>query len=254
MKKNIISILLCLGCVSVFTQTRVVPKAGVSISNYRYGSGANSNLDEFYDPGIVIGALFGVGVEIPLAGGLSLQPEILFVQKGSSQESEIFEPYIDEEIDGQRIVVYDNIDESLNYLEVPLLLKYEFLGGSYGFHILGGPVISFGLSGKEEITLTDEFGTILNDQLPDFDFDFDLDFGSTSSDTYQGLDFGAAIGAGMYFELGSGRLLIDLRYVLGLANMYDDEFRFKGFVELQGEEQFNSSLQFSLGYAIPVSP
>lgn len=230
--------------------TYIVPKVGVSLSNFRFGE----TLNDGYDAGIKPGLVAGLAVDIPLLGGLRLQPEVLYVQKGSLQDSELGAPWGEIEFtDGSSRYVYDNLDERLHYLEVPLLLKYEFVGGRFGFHLLGGAALSLGLSGKLKRTLVDREGNPYFSELDktynsyyqdeyDRPTSFDMEFGDSESDTYHPLDIGVAFGGGTYIQVGAGRAILGARYVLGLSNMFIDDSR----------EQKNNSLQISLGYAIPL--
>jgi len=257
-------------------QASFMPKIGGMLSGYRFPAGTAENdlvLGEFYDAQVRKGYFLGVAVDIPLKAGLSIQPEVLYVQKGSNQISEVNQPIsitFDEPIifeDGTGIVginSFDNIEENLNYIELPLLLKYTFLGGVYGFYANVGPVLSIGISGESTTTLTDvdgntqitpelSYNELVAANVAGTDFSYPINFGTSASDHYSRLDIGWAIGGGMYIELGKGKLNLDLRYTNSFTNMFDDQPRDKGLSTYINEEQFNNTISFSIGYAIPLS-
>lgn len=257
--KNLIlcCFLLLASCCSMYAQVYLIPKGGISLAGFRY----SETLNEFYDAQVKQGLTAGIGLEIPIVGGLSIQPEVLFVQKGSEQKSESNQPYYDEVIDGTRIRVYDNIIEKLNYLEIPLLFKYTFLSGSYGFYLTAGPTLGLGISGTSTTTLVDLDGNpdiddTTYDQLfkdAGYDLEYEVGFGSSDSDVYKALDLGVSLGLGLYVEAGPGKINLDARYLYGLWNMYDTGERTKGLVAVENEKQFNNTILLTLGYAIPLT-
>lgn len=85
---------------------------------------------------------FGALVTPPLSPKFSMAFEMVFIQKGSKKKINYDK--------GD----YDYFKMSLNYIEVPLLLRYNY---SKKIHFEMGPVVGRLLSSKEE----DEFGEIL---------------------------------------------------------------------------------------------
>src|SRR5690606_24984299 len=98
---------------------------------------------------------------------------------------------------------------SLNYLEIPVLLKLHF-GQDLGFFVFAGPSVGYLLDG------TDKDGDGKTN-------DIDLDF-------YKRAELGAHIGGGVSI----GPLKVDVRYIAGFSNIadFDDkniEVRNSGF-------------------------
>ena len=98
---------------------------------------------------------------------------------------------------------------TLNYLELPLLIKANF-GETAKFFVMGGPSIGYLLSGRS-----------VDDNGNEDDIDFD---------EWNRLELGAHLGAG----IGVGPLVIDVRYLLGISNLANDlpddaEIRNTGF-------------------------
>lgn len=128
---------------------------------------------------------FNVGgiVAIPLSTNFVFQPELMY----SANQGMEFRPNSNTET-----------NYNLNYVNVPLMLKYKYSG----FYGEVGPYFGFLTSGKIK-TKT----------------------GSTTSETdiknsFDGTDIGAALGTGYMTKSGLG---IGARYNMGLQNIYDAE-------------------------------
>lgn len=131
-----------------------------------------------------INPLAGVMVEIPIVYGLSVQPEVQFVSRGSNlkairsgnkskaliKEGDYFSDYsldnlareedrdngFAEQTEQFKLPnLYENIKIKLNYIEAHLMFKYEFIGGSNGLYLEAGPYYSMGISSKATSTLVD---------------------------------------------------------------------------------------------------
>jgi Outer membrane protein beta-barrel domain len=151
------------------SQGRFGIRAGVTVSKQTYEGG---NLSE--DPKSKFGADFAAIFNIPIGDGfLMLQPELHWMQKGS----------VIEDING------DDITNTLNYLELPLLLRLNF-GGSAKIFALGGPSIGYFLGGKSG-------GEDIEKSL------------------YEDTEWGVHVGVGV----GMGAIEIDLRYMAGLSDI-----------------------------------
>lgn len=156
--------------------TRFGLKGGVNFSNL-YGKDDDKTT-------ILTGFNVGLFGKLPIAGLISIQPEIYFITKGAE-------------------VTYDNtfVDGiarfKLNYVEVPLLLVAN-LTPNVNIHV--GPYVAFLISGK----VTNESNVNI------FDFDEALD-----KDDYNTLDAGLAVGAGLDFKAVS----LGVRYNHGLTKV-----------------------------------
>ena len=125
--------------------------------------------------GLDLAVTFG----IPIGNVIALQPELHFIQKGSKIENVIG--------GGEDIKV------SLNYLELPMLLKLSFGGDELNVFGLAGPSIGY-LSGGSI-----KFGEIKAEW---------------ENDDYENFELGAHFGAGVRF----GNLAVDLRYLVGFSD------------------------------------
>ncbi|MBN2286172.1 MAG: PorT family protein [Tissierellales bacterium] len=119
----------------------------------------------------------------------ALQPEVMYTKKGYS-----------EVIEG---TTTSKITESLNYLEIPLLCIFSL---SDKVNLFVGPSISFFTSGQTELELSRLKGmTYLGSDTEDI----------KSSDIISP-DYSAILGG----SFSSGKLVIDIRYSMGLKSIY----------------------------------
>lgn len=224
MKKLLVLLVTCIIlCTAVQAQVSVIPKVGVTFSSIVYENNPENQIAK-------TGFLVGAGLNLPIIEDLlSVQPELLFIQKGSAFDAE------DVDI---------KFRETLNYIEVPVLAKLAFGSDLIKFHVSAGPSIGLGLGGNYKFTGDDA------DDLEDLvgSLDGDVSFGTDDDDSYNNrLDVGAQFGLGAGFKVGPGSLILDLRYGLGLSNLLKEDADL-GIDESEGK---NRLIAISLGYAIP---
>ncbi len=138
------------------------------------------------------GLAVGLFTNISLSGGLSIQPELLYVQKGAklSDESE------------------GSITLKANYVEIPVLLKLGFgNNGPATPCLFVGPAFAFSAGSK-----TNAEGTLLGVPVS-----VDIDNSNEESS-----DLGLVLGGGVDFSLGRAKLTMELRYTAGLQPMWKD--------------------------------
>lgn len=125
------------------------------------------------------GVYFGLGL-----GLFSIQPEILYVRMGARMEE-----------------TPDWMEDRLDYIQVPLLLKINVLPGPISPMIYGGPYGAYLLkaTGVANIDGVSE-STDIKDQI-------------------KSTDYGIAFGGGIDFKLAVVKLSAEVRYNLGLANI-----------------------------------
>jgi hypothetical protein len=128
-----------------------------------------------------LGADIALVAEIPFCF-FTLSPELHWLQKGS-KISDLHGPFRE-------------ASRTFNYLEIPLLVRLNF-GRVLGFSFFGGPSFGYLLNGSDK----DQDGSTT---------DIDLDF-------YKRTEFGAHLGG----SLSVGPIGIDIRYILGLTNIFD---------------------------------
>lgn len=151
-----------------------------------------------------------------LSGVWSLRGEVLFTAKGTTAEDT-----------GEKATV------KLNYIQIPVMLQVGIpIEGHAGFqpYLAAGPSVAFELSCDLEV----ESGSqSLKESCADEDVE-------TKS-----VDFGVVFGVGALISAGSGSLIFDIDYALGLTNINDTP----------GTDVFdvtNRAWAFTVGYGIPV--
>ena len=162
--------------------------------------------------------------EFGITNRLSIHTGLYYIQKGVRGTSQDFSTSIELQ---SKII--------LNYLELPLLLKVQINSSEEGpiFYGLAGPSIAYALSGK----LISE-GLINGEKFKETE---DLEF--SDDDGFKRAELSLAIGAGVNIPSGPGKVLIDLRYLLGLSNLND---------EGDGASVKNRGAGLTIGYLFPI--
>lgn len=156
-------------------------KAGMNISNFRGDNVENTKARK----ALVVGGF----LRINLLNVIALQPELLYASKGAQYE----------EGAGNTLM---EITDKINYLEIPVLLRWNTLAtGIVNAGLYGGPAFAYKISAKK---VTESGGETTKEDLDDV------------KDT----DVGAAVGLGLDLNLGVGSLVGDVRYTLGLNSIY----------------------------------
>ena len=158
----------------------------------KFGLKAGLNLATITNSGGDLKAGFHGGglAHIHITPAFSLQPEIMYSSQGTQYTS--------------------NDKTLLNYINIPVLLQYNF---DNGFRLQGGPQLGFLLEAKSKS------GNLETDQ----------------SDSYKSIDFSIPVGLSYLGYSGFG---VDARYNIGVTNI----------VENNATSYRNSVLQFGLFY------
>jgi hypothetical protein len=197
MKKIVLFTFLSLSVFSVSqAQISLLPRAGISISNVAFDSNVTGQRS-------AIGFTGGFGVNFSLSDDdfFSIQPELLYVQKGYDiRTAGLFA------IDGTY---------RLNYLELPVLAKISFGTDQVRFYINAGPSIGYLLGGRVagQWNIVG-FGSNVNEAIR---FTANPVIPLVELDANR-LDVGANFGAGIGFAVGGNIIFFDGRYNAGLLN------------------------------------
>ena len=172
--KNLVLLFVFASALTVSqAQVKFGGKAGLNLSNF---SG-----DDADDSKSKIGFNIGGFAEIPVASSFAVKPELVFSTQGAKSDETTFS---------------DDIKLNLNYLNVPILGKYN---STSGFFAETGPQIGFLLSAKAKAG----------------DEDADV------KDAFKSTDFSWAFGLG--YEMLESGFGVNLRYNLGLGNIAEDD-------------------------------
>ncbi len=174
-------------------------KAGVNFASISESATLESY--ESLDKNSVAGFQAGLSYDLGLSNIFTIQPELLFIQKGGKSTYVINE--------NNKIVsrLY------YNYIEVPVLAKLKFYKESgSGFYLVGGPFAGLAVSGKSKTTTT----LLGNTTTAEDDFKFEND---DEGERQRRTDWGISFGGGVKF----GNAFLDARYNLGINNLLDDD-------------------------------
>ncbi|MFW6080031.1 MAG: porin family protein [Gemmatimonadota bacterium] len=164
------------------------------------------------------GLSFGATAEFGVSPLLSIQPELLFVQKGAE--------FADSD--------FGDATFNFNYLEIPVLAKISVpSAGLASPYLYVGPSISF----QSGCSISSE------DQGVSAELDCDNDLVDIPTNS---VDFGFLGGVGLGVGMGPGEVAVDVRYNLGLADVVDTP---------EGEDVTsikNRAFGVSLGYAVSL--
>ncbi|MEI6434822.1 MAG: porin family protein [Bacteroidota bacterium] len=162
-------------------------KAGINLSSW-------SNID-ISDPSKKVSKLGFQGGFVGKIGFnkyLAVQMELLFAQKGLK-------------VKATASGVTAKAWYTVNYFEIPLLIKFSIPAGPVMIFANVGPSLGIGLSAK--------FATD-----PDAGYNTTINF---EEGGLQRFDFGLLFGAGAGLKVGKGELFLDLRYGLGISDVMD---------------------------------
>ena len=173
-------------------------------------------------------ANLGLVVDIPIAGGFSVQPELAYVTKGfglkQGGETELL---------GVPIPLNAKVETKIRYVEMPVLAKYKFGDNAFKAYLAAGPSLSYATSGQLDTKVT---------ALLEFDLgSVPLDL---SKEKYQRFDIGATFVVGLQYDFGPISAFADARYTKGFSELYD--------VPLVSEKVRNKGYGFNFGLMVPI--
>lgn len=208
-------------CFTNVSYAQIIPKAGVTLSRL--------HVDEDEGMKSKLGFTLGIGYNKSINDLFSVQPELNFIQKGLKGE-------FSESSNGESLTLEETY--TLNYFELPVLVKVTF-GDGTKFFLNAGPSVGIGLGGKYKFKGTYTFQGITESE----EIDGKIKFGDASENEEEvyfdnRLDFGVQVGGGAII---AGKIMIDIRYGLGLSNLMDGE----------DNTSQNRVLQFTIG--VPLS-
>lgn len=183
--------LLSLICVIALVSAAGVTTANAqSPLNFGLRGGLNiANLNNVDDTdartGFTAGAYFNF--KVPMSP-VSIQPEILYTQKGFEASGTVF---------GQQISATTKLD----YIEVPVLAKFSFAPGPVTPKVYFGPYVGFNVKAEAEVESGGQSGT------------------EDIKDSIKDTDFGVVVGA----EVSISKLNVGIRYGAGLTKIAEDD-------------------------------
>lgn len=177
--------------VEEFDQFRLVFRAGASFAHLRGELAFDDVGPSTFEPDFGFAA--AAGVEFRLTRHVSFQPEAVIVRRFTELELG----------DGSDV---SSSKLSVNYLELPLLLKWHLQArGAVHPTVLVGPVAGIRLQASRELRRDGELAEVPVEEL------------------LEPRDWAVAVGAGFEFVEAFADFVVDLRYLHGLSEVSEDE-------------------------------
>ncbi len=227
-------------------QVSIIPKGGLTSATIAFKRRETFIRDK-ESVHSVTGFTSGIGFNIPLAkkGALSVQPELLYVQKGYRADIAQWAGRTDAR-------------NQFNYLEVPVLGRFTLGTEKFKLYVNAGPSFAYGLDGQHEVfanagtlSFTHEGRNVFR-KRPDFVAGDDQYFDPRY---FNRLDVGMQFGGGVGLSIGPGDLLLDARYGLGLSHFYkggNTDYQYPVTIIDPDPNIKNRVLALTLGYAIAL--
>ncbi|MFK7770661.1 MAG: porin family protein [Saprospiraceae bacterium] len=203
-----------------FAQVSLGLKGGVNFANITLPEIGIINIpDAQTNKSFTVGAVAEFGIK----NGFAIQTEANYTKKGF-----IINEGIPLELANIPLPVGVKVTTDLNYIEVPILAKYNFGNGKVGGYVTAGPTMSYASGGRFRTAAN----FIIDFNVIDRKFDFD-DLNISK------FDIGASIGAGGTVNLGATKLFVDARYTHGFNKLdnipvIDLDFKNKNFALTTG--------------------
>lgn len=172
----------------------------------------------------------GVFAEIPIGEGFSFRPEVGFARRGSKITNLDIGDLVN--VDGIWGSILNNSVEPrvrLDYVDVPLIIKYKFAASDFGnAYVFGGPNFGFLVDHK---ILIEVLGA---------EIDAPVDFG------FKKFEMGAKVGAGYEFPFkGNVKGFVEANYLRGFSNIIEEI----GILRFNSK---NNNFGVSAGLSIPI--
>jgi hypothetical protein len=201
--KKLLFVLFALALFSISTQAQMQlgVKAGLNL--------ANLSGDDISDTDARTGFAGGLFFMYQFNDMFAIQPEAYYSMKGATDKGS-FEGYSYE------------AELKLDYLEIPLLLKFliPIKDSNVRPTVFAGPSFGFNMSAKSKVEAGGQT------------FEQDIEYVAST-------DFGLVFGGGIGFPVGNGELGFDIRYILGLSTIDDSS---------EKDDVKNGVLNFNLYY------
>jgi hypothetical protein len=233
-------VLLLVPSLSTFGQTLIV-KAGLTASSNSLNSfsihlgGSSTKRQISFLTGFTAGTACQVAVSPGEKSTLSLQPEIIFVQKGYKAESIVTVSNSQEKHSTIGIETFQ-----LNYVELPLLVNWEVAIDNVSMHFLLGPSFASALGGTYKSESASDANGIIVSGVSSGKIKFGGEPSSNAADYY----FDSRMDTGFNFGCGITlfkKVITDIRYYMGINDLQDDQ------------SSRNKVFQFTLGLPLQLN-
>ena len=219
-KVTIIFILVITTLSNVFSQVSLGIKFG---SNWSTVTNANSENSKELNRSNV----FGIVSSYKLNNNLSLNNEVIYSVKGYIQNDS-----------------HENFSQkfNMNYLELPLLIRYNIGNKDLKYFLNIGPYVAYWLNGYS----SDNYSEHLETQNYDFKSIYSSDNKTIIKDNRT--DYGMILGAGITYAFGHGNIILDARYDYSLTN----NNKYSGHKPVDWKNNSNRTFSITAGYMLSL--
>ncbi len=176
------------------------------------------------------GVTFGISHQFDVNDNVAFRPEVIFLQKGY-----VSNIVFDIPVEIEQTFILDYVDVFL-----PAVITAQ-TQHNFSPQFFAGPFLGYNINAEVESRETRFGGDAVTASM-------DI------SDDINSLDYGVAFGLGGLLNLQRGAILIDVRFNLGLAEIFDadpvmiDQEDFDGEPEIPEGDTFNRGLMLTVGY------
>ncbi len=203
-------------CFSANAQVTITPKIGLTISSVGYS-------EDVKDVSVRTSTQLGLAFDLGINSGFSIQPELLYIQKGDKRTKKIG-------------TVTNTEYLHINYLEIPVLAKMKFGNDNTEFYITAGPSLGIGMSA--------DIRTVTSSSLiPSASTTDKVKLGTENDALFKRFDLGLQLGVGVVLY----GFTFDVRYGNSIVNIFNDPDNDLGV------KAYNRTLGISVGYAFLIS-
>ena len=205
---------MSLAAQTAFSQMEVMigGRTGMNVGSFRWDAATRNN-SNITTKG-AIGPHVSFTAVLKFAPWFGVQAEAGYSQRGAK---EIFDAQNIQLQNAQgQAVTYKELHQEVlfktNYIDVPLLARFQL--GSDNFAFIGkiGPTFSIALNGTRQFKqdVTDAQGAVQPTFVETTKLNFDKDFNR--------FDIGATVAIGTEIKAGPGAIVFDLRYIIGITD------------------------------------
>jgi hypothetical protein len=198
--------------------------AGVSFADVTV-NGLNLGMG-FLEPRMIVAPKAGVYAEFPLGNGLVFAPELDYTQKGfrvkESTNVDVF---------GLNVPIGAEAITRLDYLDMPLLLKYQFGTGRVRGYLKAGPTLGYAVDGK----VTTRLNSVIDIKIAEIPL-------NTQGTLYNAFEVGGLVGAGIEVPTVSGKFFVDASFSQGFSDIMNEPV-----IDLRVK---NRALGVGIGYSV----
>ena len=200
MKKGLIFVLFALVSIVSYSQLSWNAKVGMNMSNFTG--------DAFKDSKMRIGFNVGVGAEYQFTEMWSIQPSLMFTQKGTKMEAS-----------EQGVTATAKLNPM--YLELPVLAAARFaIADNQNIVVKAGPYFAVGVAGKFKTEVSGNLGGVsVKDILDDLGVPTEADLFGSGDNKMDMKRFDFGLGVGVAYEIN--KFFVGLDGEFGLTKLFD---------------------------------